>query len=1294
MIRMAKEVKLLRKCLKGDPQAFEVIVARYQDLVCAITFSGTADVQQSEELAHQTFISAWKNLSRLRDLSRFRPWLCTIARNNIRNFMNKKQRDIIAKARPMENVNNTAADESGPLESAIKREHETLVSDAIQQVPEQYREPLVLYYRRQRSVKQVALSLDLSEDVVKQRLQRGRQMIKEKLRSIVEETLSTSGPKKAFTTAVVASIAGIAVKGSGVAAASGVGTAICAGGSTTGISAVMSGVTAKIIAGAALAVIGIGAVVTYKQMTKPSPESESAPVGIVVREKGDEQGNETEEMAVQSSDEMGNLLAIDEPNVDSGSGESLAPPTQPAAAKSTVRLGIHVRADETEGPIAGAQLRVNRGCGCNCEPDYYSTDANGFHLIDFGENKPSYLSILVTKAGHVPMMFAWRDEMIANLGGEFSFYLPKARKVGGVIENEEAKPIPSATVIVWMNADESREHPWVRINDYTVVTDANGRWECDMFPHESYRFSVKLRHPEYADTRVFVNDRDYKFKDFYSLKSVLVMKEGAFLHGWVTDGEGIPIEGASVFTGEDRFDNDARKTTTDSQGLFEFPHFWPQLQRGNAVLTVQAKGYAPELKIVPVGRDMEPVLITLGLPHAIRVRVVDVNGDPVSGAGVDVDSWRGYRSLSWRGETDEMGRFVWNEAPDDEVDIDIYKDDYMRVGNEVFVARDEEYEVTMLPQLVISGSVVDAETNEPVPGFTAIQGIQWKSGRIHWETDVSNTKDFTEGKYKVEIGHPYPGHLIRIDAEGYLPAKSRVFDSNEGTVSYDFRMKKGTGPGGTVYGPNGWPAGGAEIYVLTPDRTVNFENGKTSNRPRGTEWAVTDEEGSFSFKGLLEDSSYKLFVIHDKGFAEVSKQQWLTDPNITLEPWGRIEGTLYSGLRVAANESVHFYNQDTHNDPEQINYYYGISVASDEQGHFTIERAIAGRGAVARRIFSDDGRRSSYVGTKHIEIAAGQTTKVDIGGGGRLVTGRLIKPEWAAGTTELSEDNARVQPAQTQKMNPYEILGDLQLPRPQRFEEMTVAEVLQWYEEWTKSEEGRVFLEEIQERMKTQGLGDTNYNVIVESDGSFRILDVRPGEYTLAGELRKVDARGNADYKEPVAAEIGRTFTVGELTEENQDIPVELGIVEFLPVAKLELNEPIPDFNVRSLEGGRLSPADLRGKYVLLTFYMVAGKDDLKKDMATLKRIQDDFASDERFEMTGLTQGGIPLMEDLIKKFLAEQRLTWQQGIIDGANYELIQTFRIRSQPHSLLIDPNGVLLANGLKGEELYEAVAKALTE
>jgi hypothetical protein len=288
----------------------------------------------------------------------------------------------------------------------------------------------------------------------------------------------------------------------------------------------------------------------------------------------------------------------------------------------------------------------------------------------------------------------------------------------------------------------------------------------------------------------------------------------------------------------------------------------------------------------------------------------------------------------------------------------------------------------------------------------------------------------------------------------------------------------------------------------------------------------------------------------------------------------------------------------------------------------------------------------------------------------------------------------RINPAKTTRITPYEIYADIEYPRPRNFDEMTVAEVVQWYEQWRKSDEGEAFSKETGKRARDMQAGRLDYYVMVESDGNFKIEDVLPGEYVLTAELHKTDAWGNTYYGEPIAAEVRHTFTVGDITEENQDIAVELGAIEFAR-ARLEPNEPVPYFSVRSVDGGTLNLADFRSKYLLLTFYIVTNQESLNEDMANLKRIQDDFAGDERFEMVGLTQGGVPpLHEELAKKFLAEQGLTWQQGFIESGDYELLQSYRIRNWPHSLLIGPNGILLANGLKGEELYEAVAKALAE
>ncbi len=63
----------------------------------------------------------------------------------------------------------------------MKEEEQTLLWQALETVPETYRETLVLYYREQRSVEHVANELDLSEDAVKQRLSRGRKLLQEKM---------------------------------------------------------------------------------------------------------------------------------------------------------------------------------------------------------------------------------------------------------------------------------------------------------------------------------------------------------------------------------------------------------------------------------------------------------------------------------------------------------------------------------------------------------------------------------------------------------------------------------------------------------------------------------------------------------------------------------------------------------------------------------------------------------------------------------------------------------------------------------------------------------------------------------------------------------------------------------------------------------------------------------------------------------------------------------------------------------------------------------------------------------
>ncbi len=223
---MTSENELLQASASGNKEAFGDIVRRYQTLVCALTYSMTGDIGVSEELAQETFIRAWKSLRRLDDLSKFRGWLCTIARNLAHTSLRGRRKNA---AHSLESAAVLPGHGPGPDDVASEKERQEIVWAAVERVPLRYREPLVLFYRHQQSVSEVAADLDLSESAVRQRLHRGRQLIKAEVSSLVENTLAHSGPSKAFAVAVVAglpalitppasaAVAGVAAKATPVA---------------------------------------------------------------------------------------------------------------------------------------------------------------------------------------------------------------------------------------------------------------------------------------------------------------------------------------------------------------------------------------------------------------------------------------------------------------------------------------------------------------------------------------------------------------------------------------------------------------------------------------------------------------------------------------------------------------------------------------------------------------------------------------------------------------------------------------------------------------------------------------------------------------------------------------------------------------------------------------------------------------------------------------------------------------------------------------------------------------------
>jgi RNA polymerase sigma factor (sigma-70 family) len=193
------DVELVEASRRGEHEAFGRLVERYQDVVCAVSYSSTGDRGLSEDVAQDTFITAWRQLDRLRDVMRLGPWLCGIARNLGRKAHKRRRREEILDDEHL-------APGGNPFDVAARGDVERVVRDALARVPANYREVLVLYYCENLSIREVAAALDTSEAAIEQRLSRGRRYLADSISEIVEGSLRSRKPRRDLVAAVLAAI--------------------------------------------------------------------------------------------------------------------------------------------------------------------------------------------------------------------------------------------------------------------------------------------------------------------------------------------------------------------------------------------------------------------------------------------------------------------------------------------------------------------------------------------------------------------------------------------------------------------------------------------------------------------------------------------------------------------------------------------------------------------------------------------------------------------------------------------------------------------------------------------------------------------------------------------------------------------------------------------------------------------------------------------------------------------------------------------------------------------------------
>jgi RNA polymerase sigma factor (sigma-70 family) len=250
-----RDEELIHAARRGDKRAFVEIVARHQAMVCGIALGILGDFAASEDAAQDAFLTAWRKLHELREPDRLRAWLAQIARNSALGHLRR--------TRGHETLDDDAlalADESPtPDQLAANDEEAALVRAFLSRLPETYRLPLVLYYREGQSVRAVADALAISEDAVKQRLSRGREMLRDQMSGLLENVLTRTAPSVIFTMTIAVAIGALAAPAAiagtvFTAAAAGTATTSASTASSTSLLTVMSTSKSFLIAAALVAV--------------------------------------------------------------------------------------------------------------------------------------------------------------------------------------------------------------------------------------------------------------------------------------------------------------------------------------------------------------------------------------------------------------------------------------------------------------------------------------------------------------------------------------------------------------------------------------------------------------------------------------------------------------------------------------------------------------------------------------------------------------------------------------------------------------------------------------------------------------------------------------------------------------------------------------------------------------------------------------------------------------------------------------------------------------------------------
>jgi RNA polymerase sigma-70 factor (ECF subfamily) len=157
------DLEFVESALRGDDDAFEELVRRYQRPIFALVIRICSSVDEAPDIVQRVFLKAYTKLRGFRRRSTFKTWLYTIAINLCRNVLRTRKRRGIH-----EEVDDKAVSvEAGIDEELISSERKEMLGRAVEELPPKQKAVLTLRVYEEMSFREIADTMRMTENSAK-----------------------------------------------------------------------------------------------------------------------------------------------------------------------------------------------------------------------------------------------------------------------------------------------------------------------------------------------------------------------------------------------------------------------------------------------------------------------------------------------------------------------------------------------------------------------------------------------------------------------------------------------------------------------------------------------------------------------------------------------------------------------------------------------------------------------------------------------------------------------------------------------------------------------------------------------------------------------------------------------------------------------------------------------------------------------------------------------------------------------------------------------------------------------